>query len=330
MGPEATAILPGSMTRLFRDTDGPCLAPHGSVVCIGAFDGIHRGHESLLGRVRDRAREAGLAAVALSFEPLPRQHFHGRAGVARLSRPAERIERLGRYCDLVGMLRFNERLATTEASDFVRRVLCVRLAAREVWIGPGFRFGHARRGDIALLRTLGALHDFAVHEVEPVFVRGGRVSATRVRELLAADDFNAATELLGRPYTMSGRVVHGQKLGRQLGYPTANLALRWGRTPIQGIFAVRVAGAGLKHWPAVASLGTRPTVAGVEPLLEVHLFDFDGDLYGQRLEVEFVAKIRDEAKFDSLDALIVQMHRDAADARAALRRHVSLEEALVS
>lgn len=318
------------MTRLFRDTDGPCLAPHGSVVCIGAFDGIHRGHEALLARVRDRARALGLAAVALSFEPLPRQHFIGRAAVARLSRPAERLARLARYVDLVGMLRFNERLAATEAGDFVRRVLCARLAAREVWIGPGFRFGHARRGDIALLRALGASHGFAVHEVEPVFVRGERASATRVRELLAADDFDAASEVLGRPYAMSGRVVHGQKLGRQLGYPTANLTLRWGRAPVHGIFAVRVEGAGLKRWPAVASLGTRPTVAGVEPLLEVHLFDFEGDLYGRRLEVEFVAKIRDEAKFDSLGALVDQMHRDAADARAALRRHVSLEEALVS
>jgi riboflavin kinase/FMN adenylyltransferase len=318
------------MTRLFRDTDGSCLAPHGSVVCIGAFDGVHRGHEALLARVRERARATGRAAVALGFEPLPRQHFLGRGGVARLSRPAERIERLGRYADLVGLLRFDARLAATEAEDFVRRVLVARLATREVWVGPGFRFGRARRGDVALLRALGAEHAFGVHEIEPVLVEGERASATRVRELLAAGDFDAAATLLGRRYAMSGRVVHGRKLGRQLGYPTANLALRWGRAPVHGIFAVRVHGAGLRHWPAVASLGTRPTVAGVEPLLEVHLFDFDGDLYGQRLAVEFVAKIRDEAKFDSLDALTAQMHRDAADARAALRRDVSLEEALVS
>lgn len=318
------------MTRLFRDSDGPCLTPHGSVVCIGAFDGVHRGHEALLARVRERARERGLAAVALGFEPLPRQFFLGRAGVARLSRPAERIERLGRHVDLVGLLRFDARLAATEAQDFVRRVLVARLAAREVWVGPGFRFGHARRGDVALLRALGAGLGFTVHEIDPVLVGGERASATRVRERLAAADFDAAAALLGRRFAMSGRVVHGQKLGRRLGYPTANLALRWGRAPVHGIFAVRVAGAGLRHWPAVASLGTRPTVAGVEPLLEVHLFDFDGDLYGQRLEVEFVAKIRDEAKFESLDALVAQMHRDAAAARSALRRDVSLEEALVS
>lgn len=318
------------MTRLFRDTDGPCLAPHGSVVCIGAFDGIHRGHAALLAQVRERADAAGLAAVALSFEPLPRQHFLGRAGVARLSRPAERYTHLAAYVDLVGLLRFGDRLATTGAEDFVRRVLVARLAAREVRVGPGFRFGHARRGDLAMLRGLGEVHGFSVHEIEPVSAQGERVSATRVRDLLAAGDFGAAAALLGRRYTMSGRVVHGRKLGRQLGYPTANLPLRWGRAPLHGIFAVRVSGAGLAHWPSVASLGTRPTVAGVEPLLEVHLFDFDGDLYGQRLEVEFVARIRDEARFDSLDALTVQMHRDAADARAALRRPVSLEEALVS
>jgi riboflavin kinase/FMN adenylyltransferase len=318
------------MTRLFRDTEGPCLAPRGSVVCIGAFDGIHRGHEALLGIVRQRAEAAGLTSVALSFEPLPRQFFLGRSGVARLSRPAERYTRLAAHVNQVGLLRFNERLAGTDAETFIRNVLVSRLAAREVWIGPGFRFGHGRRGDFVLLQDLGATLGFAVHEIRPVTVAGGRASATRVRELLARSDFEGAAELLGRPYAMSGRVVHGRKLGRQLGYPTANLTLRWGRAPVHGIFAVHVTGAGLKRWPSVASLGTRPTVAGVEPLLEVHLFDFDGDLYGQRLDVEFVAKIRDEAKFDSLEALMAQMHRDSADARAALRRPVSLEEALVS
>ena len=318
------------MTRLFRDTEGPCLAPRGSVVCIGAFDGIHRGHEALLRTVRQRAEAAGLTSVALSFEPLPRQFFLGRSGVARLSRPAERVRRLAACVDLVGLLRFNRRLAETDAEAFVRKVLVARLAAREIWIGPGFRFGHGRRGDLALLRGLGAELGFAVGEMTPVTVGGDRASATRVRDLLARSDFEDAAAILGRPYAMSGRVVHGRKLGRQLGYPTANLTLRWGRAPVHGIFAVRVTGAGLKRWPSVASLGTRPTVAGVEPLLEVHLFDFDGDLYGQRLEVEFVAKIRDEAKFDSLEALMAQMHRDSAEARAALRRHVSLEEALVS
>lgn len=318
------------MKRFFRDADGASLAPQGSVVCIGAFDGVHRGHAALLSHARRRAQARGLPLVVLSFEPLPRQHFQGRDAVPRLTSPRQRLALLLRQSDAVGFLRFGHRLAQTGAQDFVRRVLVDRLAAREVWVGPGFRFGHERRGDLAMLQALGAVAGFSAGSIEPHAHEGERISSSRIRAALAAGAFDAAATLLGRPFAIEGHVARGQQLGRRLGYPTANIRMRWGRAPVHGIFAVRVHGAGLSHWPAVASLGTRPTVAGVEPLLEAHLFDFDGDLYGRVLSVEFVAKLRDELKFDGLDPLVQQMHRDAAQARDILARGPNLEEALTS
>ena len=213
----------------------------------------------------------------------------------------------------------------------MQRVLVERLAAREVWVGPEFRFGKARGGDIALLRELGEHHGFSAHEIEPVHLDGERVSSTRIRQALLAGDFAAAARLLGRPYAIGGHVVHGKQLGRTLGFPTANLRFG-GKTPaLSGIYATWVHGIGDRPRASVSSLGTRPTVAGVEPLLEAHLFDFDGDLYGRRIEVEFVAHLRAELKFPDLDALTVQMHRDAEQARALLQldaRRLSASPAL--
>jgi riboflavin kinase/FMN adenylyltransferase len=306
------------MSRLFRDAAGPCLAPRGSVVAIGAFDGVHCGHQVLLDAVGARARALGLPAVAVSFEPLPRQYFMGRNAIARLTTPRDKLALLAARVDLVGLLRFTAALASTSAEAFVDQVLVERLAAREVWVGPEFRFGHARRGDVALLAGLGAARGFTAHTVEPLMDGIERISSSRIRTALRAGDFASAARWLGRPFTMAGHVARGQRLGRRLGYPTANLPLRHGLAPVQGIFAVRVDGAGLVDHPGVASLGTRPTVGGVEPLLEAHLFDFDGDLYGRRLDVRFVARLRDEVRFDSLDALVAQMDRDAAQARALL------------
>ncbi len=316
------------MRKIFRDADGACLAPHGSIVCIGAFDGVHRGHQALLAHARRRAIARALPLVVLSFEPLPRQHFQGHDAVPRLSSPRQRLRLLAANADRVGMLRFGSRMAHTRAEDFVRQVLVARLAAREVWVGPGFRFGHERRGDLDMLRTLGALSGFSADAIEAQLEDGVRISSSRIRAALADGDFALAARWLGRSFAMEGHVVRGKQLGRTLGYPTANLRIPYGRAPIGGIFAVRVHGAGLQHWPAVASLGTRPTVNGVEPVLEAHLFDFDGDLYGHVLCVEFVAKQRDELRFDGLPALVEQMHRDAAQARAILARGPNLEEAL--
>lgn len=309
------------MNKLFRDVEGKPACPQGSVVCIGAFDGLHRGHQALVGHVRARARATGLAAVALSFEPLPREFFAPATPPARLLLPRAKFEGLrGLGMDVVGLLRFNAAMAAMSAEAFVERVLVQRLAAREVWVGPEFRFGHRRAGDLGLLQALGERHGFTAAEVPVVADAAGRVSASAVRAHLAAGDLDAAAAALGRRYAIAGKVVRGKQLGRQLGYPTANLRLAGKKAPLGGIFAVWVHGIGPVPRAGVASLGTRPTVQGVEPLLEAHVFDFDGDLYGSRIDVEFVAKLRDEEKFDDLPSLVRQMDEDARQARRVLRQ----------
>ncbi|MFO0930839.1 MAG: bifunctional riboflavin kinase/FAD synthetase [Gemmataceae bacterium] len=303
------------MRTIHRDPAGAPINSQGSVVAIGAFDGVHRGHQALLDAMRVRAHELGLVSVALSFEPLPRQFFQGRQVVARLSSPGERAVRLAEHADQVMLSRFDAALAHTAAEDWVRDVLVGRVNAREVWVGPGFRFGHARRGDFAMLEALGKQYGYTARTVAPVLDNNERISSSRIRAALAGSAFDEAHRLLGRPYAMTGHVVRGLQLGRRLGYPTANLRIPFGRAPLAGIFAVRVGGDGLPVHGGVASLGTRPTVGGVEPLLEAHLFDYEGDLYGRRISVEFVDKLRDEAKFGSLDAMVEQIHADAAQAR---------------
>ena len=306
------------MMHLARDLAGPCLAPHGSVVAVGALDGLHRGHQALLARVRERAAALSLMPLAISFEPLPRAFF-ARAPLPRLGSVRDKIEGLaaaGMQAAL--LLRFNAALAALSAEDFVRRALLSRCGAREVWVGEDFRFGHARGGDLALLRRMGAEAGFAAHPLETHQHAGRRISSSAIRAALAGGDFAAAAALLGRPFTIGGRVLRGQQLGRMLGFPTANIRLGRRVSPIQGIFAVRVHGVAGSAMPGVASLGLRPTVGGREVLLEAHLFDYAGDLYGRHVSVEFVAKLRDEEKFADLDALTRQMHRDAAAARDVL------------
>jgi riboflavin kinase/FMN adenylyltransferase len=314
------------MTYLFRDArssperSGPS-CPHGSVACIGAFDGLHLGHRALVGRAVARARALGAAPVALTFEPLPREYFAAGDPPPRLMLPRDKVQGLRALgCEAVGLLRFDARMAAMPAEEFVGSVLLERLRAREVWVGPGFRFGARRAGDIALLQAMGQAHGFSAHEIDPVQVAGERVSSTRLRAALAAGDFDAATRLLGRPYAIGGHVVRGRQLGRTLGYPTANLRFARGRPALRGIYATWVHGVAAHPWPSVSSFGTRPTVGGIEPLLEAHLFDFDGDLYGRRIEVEFVARLRDEETFPDLPALVAQMQRDDAQARAILQR----------
>ena len=307
------------MKQLFRDVDGGPLCPEGSVACIGAFDGLHLGHRALVRHAAGRARALGLPLAALSFEPLPREFFTPDAPPPRLMLPRARVEGLCDLgVDLVGLLRFNRAFTAMTPDGFAARVLAGRLRAREVWVGPGFRYGHRRAGDIGSLQTAGQLMGFSAGEIEPVLLEGERVSSTRIRAALVAGDFAAAARLLGRPYAIGGRVVRGRQLGRTLGFPTANLRFG-GKVPaLQGIYATRVHGVGDAPWPSVSSFGTRPTVDGVEPLLEAHLFDFDGDLYGRRIEVEFVARLRDEEKYPDLPTLVAQMDRDAASARAIL------------
>lgn len=307
------------MSRLFRDIAGGPLCADGSVVCIGAFDGLHLGHQALVRHAIARAHVLGVEAAALSFEPLPREFFAAASPPPRLGPVRSKFEGLrGLGADVVGLLRFDARMAAMSPEAFVDAVLVQRLRAREVWVGPGFRFGHKRAGDLATLQALGREAGFIAGEIEALVVDGERVSSTHIRTALVAGDFEHAARLLGRPYAVSGRVVRGKQLGRTLGYPTANLRFG-GKVPaLRGIYATRVHGIGDAPWPSVSSFGTRPTVGGVEPLLEAHLFDFDGDLYGRRIEVEFVARLRDEETFDDLPSLVAQMDLDAAQARAIL------------
>lgn len=308
------------MGFLFRDLAGPSLAPRGSVACVGAFDGVHLGHRALLARVRERAAARSLTPLALSFEPVPREFFARGAPVPRLASAREKIGQL-RDAGMATLLslRFDARLAAMSAESFVEDVLLLRCGVRELWIGADFRFGHARRGDVALLRDLGTRRGFAVEVMGDVRIDGERASSSAIREHLAAGEFDAAARLLGRRFSIGGHVVRGRQLGRKLGYPTANVRLGRRTSPVSGIFAVRVRGIAASPRPAVASLGVRPTVdGGGEPLLEAHVFDFDGDLYGRRIEVEFVRKLRDELKFDGLDAMVEQIARDADEARAIL------------
>ena len=317
------------MLRIYRDIKGPCLAPDGSVLAVGAFDGLHCGHAALLAQVRTRATKRGLVAAAVSFEPLPRSYFSP-TPLKRLSSVHEKLCSFAAAgIDQLLLLRFDAALVAMGADDFVRDVLVARMGAREIWVGADFRFGHNRVGDVTLLEAMQGEGPYEVRVLDAVTNGDGeRVSASRVRGALASGDFAHAAALLGRPFTIGGRVVRGQRMGRDLGYPTANIRLGKRVSPVSGIFAVRVC-VGDQWWPGVASLGVRPTITGGgEPLLEAHLFGFDGDLYGQRIEVEFIAKLRDEEKFASIEALRAQMDRDAAEARRILSDTTTVSGAL--
>lgn len=308
------------MIRIYRDHQRACISPQGSVVAIGAFDGMHLGHQTLLRQVAQHAQTSALAAAVVSFEPLPRAFF-GRNPLPRLASVREKISLLDDAgMDIGLLLRFNHALTQMSATDFVEKILLKTLAVRAIYVGEDFHFGHKRQGDIALLRRMGATAGFAVCPLQPVIMHGERVSSSAIRHYLEHSDFARAEALLGRPFSISGRVGHGQQLGRTLGYPTANIMLGGRTVPIAGVFAVRVTvDDDARVYDGVASLGTRPTVNQVNaPLLEVYLFDFEGDLYTRRMRVTFVAKLRAEEKFDNLDALVAQMDDDAMAARQIL------------
>jgi riboflavin kinase/FMN adenylyltransferase len=305
--------------ELIRGLSG--LRPHhqGSVVTIGTFDGIHPGHRALIDSLLRHGQRLGRPAMMLTFEPMPREYLAAANPPARLTSWRERwrvLQRTGLASVL--QLRFDERLRNVTGAEFTR-LLADQLKAPVVVIGHDFRFGRNGEASAPMLSEAGRRLGFEVDVVPPVLVDGVRVSSSDIRAALASGDLERAKRLLGRPYSMIGRVVLGQQLGRNLGFPTANLRLGRKRTPLQGIFAVRVHGVeGWPNAPGVASLGTRPTVGGVVPLLEAHVFDFSGDLYGREIEVEFVAKLREELCFASLDEMVVQMHADAAQARSIL------------
>ena len=290
----------------------------GCVVTIGTYDGIHLGHQALLARVRGHATRLGTTAVLLTFEPTPREYLAPTDPPARLTSLRERWRILAPLgLDYLWLLRFGEALRNLRAEDFTQ-LLVRELAPSVVVVGHDFRF--ARRGEATapILAEAGRRLGFEVDVVPAVTQGGERISSSGVRAALAGGDFERARRWLGRPWSMRGRVQPGERLGAQLGFPTANVPLERRRAPVAGIFAVHVHGVGEMVRAGVASLGTRPTIGGTEALLEAHVFDFAGDLYGREIEVEFVARLRAEERFATLDALTAQMQRDAADARRIL------------
>lgn len=289
----------------------------GCVATIGNFDGVHLGHQAVLGQLAERAGELGLPTAVVTFEPQPREFFTHGDTPPRLTRFREKMQALRRFSvDRVVCLRFNATLAAMPAAEFIERLLVQGLAVRYLVVGDDFRFGAARAGDFAMLRAAGDAHGFHVTSMHSFNIDGARVSSTRIRTALAVGDLEEAEKLLGRLYRMCGRVAHGDERGRQLGFPTANIHLHRKSSPLRGVYAVEVFGLERAPLAGVANVGTRPTVGGVRSQLEVHLLDFDGDLYGRYLHVDFLHKLRDERRFESLDALRAQIRQDVVVARA--------------
>ena len=291
----------------------------GSVVTIGSYDGLHPGHRQLLDRVIAESRRRDVPSIVMSFEPTPKEFFAADAPPARLMRFREKFEALQDYgVDLFYCPRFSPAMRSIPADAFIRQVLVHGLNVRHIVIGDDFQFARRREGSIVeLQRAAGALQ-YSIEQVPSVIVDGIRVSSTAIRDALSAGEVARATALLGRPYRMSGRITRGRQVGRSLGYATANVDLRRRQSAVMGIYAVRVHGLPEGPVDGVASVGTRPTFALVKPLLEVHLFDFDRDVYGEYIHVDFIEHLRDEEKFDTVEALVAQMRVDEQNARSVL------------
>lgn len=296
---------------------------HGSVVTIGNFDGVHLGHQAILRSLHEAGARLGLPDTVMIFEPQPQEFFQGAAAPARLLHWRDKVDALAAAgVARVLCVRFNAAFRALTARQFIDELLVKGLGCRHLVIGDDFRFGCDRSGDFALLQAAGMEQGFSVEGTPTIEVDGERVSSTRIRAALKAADFTLAARLLGRPYGVSGHVVHGDKLGRTLGVPTANVRAQRQVSPLAGIYAVTVrsAVAGGKAVPGLpaygaCSVGRRPTVNGLDERFETYLLDFDGDLYGHRIHIDFHHKIRDELKFDSLDALKVAMGNDIAGTR---------------
>lgn len=301
--------------RVFRGYSRPVPVP--VVLAIGNFDGVHLGHAALVRQLADAAARLQSVPTVLTFEPHPREFFVPASAPARLTTLREKLELLGDSGASQAMIcPFNAAFAALSADEFIERVLVRSLQVKHLIIGDDFRFGRGRVGDFAMLQAAGTRFGFTVETMPSITVDGERVSSSAVRAALAAGEMERAARLLGRPYIIDGRVAHGDKIGRQLGFATANIRIKHNPLPMTGVFAVEVGGLGEKSLPGVANLGIRPTVGGTRPLLEVHLFDFNRDIYGAHISVRFVHKLRCEQRFPNLDALKAQIAADAATARA--------------
>lgn len=318
--------------RVFRGI--PPRADRPVALTIGNFDGVHLGHRAMIARLAQAARPHGLPVAVMTFEPQPQEFFAPDQAPARLTSLREKLELL-RDCgvDRTYVFRFGFAFAQLTADQFISRILRDGLGVRRLLVGDDFRFGARRAGDINLLKQVAPQAGFEVDAMPSVVVAGSRVSSTAIRACLDGGDLDGAQQLLGRRYSIAGRVVGGDQLGAKLGYPTANIQLKRLRAPLSGIFVVEATGLAAEPLPGVASLGVRPTVKDRgRPVLEVHLFDFNGRIYGRRIGVRFLQKLRDEQKFSDIDALVAQMDLDAAAARdyfltaEAQRRRGSAEE----
>ena len=287
-----------------------------SVVTIGNFDGIHLGHQQILEQLKAVATEYQLPSTVIIFEPQPIEFFAPARAPKRLARFREKLDYLkSKQIDYLLCLKFDRALADLYAEEFVKQILVDRLNIRHLVIGDDFRFGKNRSGDFQFLQECGEKYGFIVENTDTLLIDDSRVSSTRIRESIQSDDFEQAAKLLGRPYTLSGKIAHGKKLGRELGFPTINIKMGDNTLIVKGIFAVSVKGIDNRVLPGVASIGTRPTVDGVDTILEVFILDFDQDVYGYCVDVEFLHKIRDEEKFESLEELGFHIEQDTVKAR---------------
>lgn len=298
-----------------RAAETPCVAT------IGNFDGVHLGHQAVIGQLAEKAAAMNLPTTLITFEPTPAEFFAQQKAPARLTTFREKYVTLKRFAiDRILVLPFNERLSSMQAEDFISRIVIQGLDVRYLVVGDDFRFGKDRAGNFELLQQSGRENGFAVVSMPSFCVDGERVSSSGIRSALAEGDFDRAERLLGRHYHMTGKVAHGDKRGRQWGFPTANINMKRKVIPLRGIFAVEVFGLDREPVFGVANLGTRPTVGGMRTLLEVHLFDFNDEIYGRRINVVFRHKIREEVRFDSFDALKAQIGRDVISAREYFSR----------
>ncbi len=301
--------------RVFRSL--PAVAPTAVALTIGNFDGVHLGHQAMLARLTAAARTLGVASCVMTFEPHPREFFAPDQAPTRLTSLREKLELLAQAgVERVQVCRFNFDFAKTTPEDFIERILQRGLAARWILVGDDFRFGARRGGDLAMLKQAAGRCGFEVHAMQSVMTHGVRVSSTAVRDALAAGDMHRAHGLLGRPYSISGRVVSGERIGRKLGFPTANVLMKHNRPALTGIFAVNVHGLGAQPLPGAASLGVRPTLTNIpQPCLEVHLLDFHREIYGAHLQVDFLHKFRDEEKYADVETLKRAIATDVENTR---------------
>lgn len=288
----------------------------GCVLTIGNFDGVHRGHRQLIDALCEKAKAMGVPSMLMTFEPQPREFFAGTKLPARLTRFREKVYLLDQTpLDRLLCLPFNERTANIEAGWFAKDFVVDQVGAKHLVIGDDFRFGRGREGDFALFERYGQVHGYSVSAMSTLLQGEVRISSTLIRETLAAGDFTAAANLLGHEYFIMGRVVYGRQLGRQLNVPTANIRLQRYRAALEGVYCVTVEGIAGAVRHGIANIGVRPTVDGKEPLLEVHVFDYTGNLYGDLIKVTFKQKLREEQAFDSIDALKTQINQDIEQAR---------------